>query len=300
MAFVGIDAVTYGTSNMGKARQFYTDWGLKRRSSSKAKLVFETQDGAEVIIRPSGAKDLPKAIQRGNTIREVTWGLSSKADVTRIKRELSKDREVTEDKDGTLHAVDDAGLGVAFRKTRRTQKKQPGRLQNSAGNVVRANERATVYDRATPLHIGHVVLNVPNFEEARDFYVNRLGFAISDNYPGHGVFLRCDPEHWHHNVFYLKTPDDSRSLNHVAFAVRDIHEMFAGGKYINGKGWKTAVGPGRHVVSSCYFWYFENPCGGAIEYFCDEDYCLPDWKPRNYTPGPTTFAEWALRDGLPG
>ena len=37
---------------------------------------------------------------------------------------------------------------------------------------------------------------------------------------------------------------------------------------------------------------------GAVKYFCDEDYCTPDWKVGRYNPAPETFAEWALEDGI--
>ncbi len=68
--------------------------------------------------------------------------------------------------------------------------------------------------------------------------------------------------------------------------------------YAEKQGWKTEIGPGRHPVSSAYFWYFKNPCGGAIEYFADEDFVTPKWRPRNLKVVPENFAEWALSDGL--
>jgi hypothetical protein len=74
--------------------------------------------------------------------------------------------------------------------------------------------------------------------------------------------------------------------------------LFAGGTYFQGKKHKVAVGPGRHHVSSCYFWYFVSPAGGATEYFCDEDFLTEDWKPGQWDPAPETFAEWTLADGI--
>jgi len=60
------------------------------------------------------------------------------------------------------------------------------------------------------------------------------------------------------------------------------------------------LGPGRHPISSAYFWYFENPCGGLIEYNADEDHLTAAWLPRDFEPGPTVFAEWAIDGGLDG
>lgn len=65
-------------------------------------------------------------------------------------------------------------------------------------------------------------------------------------------------------------------------------------------GWKTELGPGRHPVSSAFFWYFENPAGALAEYYTDEDYLTSQWEPREFEPGPTVFAEWAIAGGIDG
>jgi len=95
-------------------------------------------------------------------------------------------------------------------------------------------------------------------------------------------------------------PSGKRGINHVAFTVRDIHEVFGGGLHFSRKGWETQLGPGRHPVSSAYFWYFKNPAGGLIEYYADEDQLTAEWQPREFEPGPTVFAEWAVDGGLDG
>ncbi len=298
MSFVGIDAVTYGVANMETARRFFSDWGLRRVSSGKTRTVFETSAKCQVIVRPRGTKGLPRAIQPGNTIRELVWGVSSKRDVNAIAKELAKDREVTIDRDGTVHSTDPMGLGVAFRVTRRKRARATPTPLNAPGAVARVDRRSTFVDKARPIRIGHAVFMVPDLKATVDFYTGRLGFHISDHYTGRGVFMRCAAESNHHNLFVLQSADGKPRLNHVAFELRDIHEVFGGGLNIARKGWKTEIGPGRHPVSSAYFWYFKNPCGGAIEYFADEDYVTPKWKPRNLKVVPENFAEWALSDGL--
>jgi hypothetical protein len=64
------------------------------------------------------------------------------------------------------------------------------------------------------------------------------------------------------------------------------------------KGWEIELGPGRHPVSSAYFWYFKNPCGGAVEYFADEDRLSAAWQPREIEQTAENFAEWAMPDGI--
>ena len=298
MPLNGIDAVVYGVANMAKCNAYFSDWGLKKVSGRKLGSVFETRDGSEIIIRPRSAKDLPKAIQRGSTVREIIWGVTAKKDLNRIKRELSQDRLVTIDADGTLHSLDDMGLGIAFRMTRRKKLRDNVQPMNSLANAGRINARATYHKRAVPSHIGHCVFMAPDIEKMEKFYTERLGFRVSDYYTGRGVFMRASPRGGHHNLFFLEAANNKPSINHVAFGVDDIHELFAGGTYFQNKKYKVAVGPGRHHVSSCYFWYFECPAGGSTEYFCDEDFLTDDWKPGNWDPAPETFAEWMLASGI--
>ncbi len=80
--------------------------------------------------------------------------------------------------------------------------------------------------------------------EQAAFYQELLGFETSDRYPGRGAFLRCAPHGGHHDLFLLQLPSGKRGLNHVAFAVRDIHEVFGGGLHISRCGWTTQLGPG--------------------------------------------------------
>ena len=95
----------------------------------------------------------------------------------------------------------------------------------------------------------------------------------------------------------MKSRTGKTDLHHVAFEVRDVHEVFGGGMAFARQGWSTEIGPGRHPISSAYFWYFRNPLGGAIEYFCDPDYVTERWKPRNFRVN--RFSEWHLPAGIP-
>ena len=63
-------------------------------------------------------------------------------------------------------------------------------------------------------------------------------------------------------------------------------------------GWRTALGPGRHPISSCYFWYFHCPSGGAAEYDFDSDVVDERWVPGSFEQSPENFAEWCLAEGM--
>ncbi len=298
MGITGIDGIVYGVSDLSACRAFFTDWGLTAGQCDGDRAVFATRDGSEVILRSESATDLPPAIQPGSTIREIIWGVESSADLDRIGLELARDRAVIRDQDGILHAADDLGLGIAFRQTRRTTVPDQRLPMNSLTSPQRINTRATYHDRARPTHIGHCVFMAPDIGRLEKFYTERLGFHVSDYYKGRGVFLRSAARGGHHNLFYLESADGEAAINHVAFGVEDIHELFAGGLYVQDRGHDVQIGPGRHHISSCYFWYFNCPAGGATEYFCDEDFLTESWTPGYWDPAPETFAEWTLANGL--
>ncbi len=51
----GIEALTYGVTDLGKSCSYFGDWGLRRGPKTKGRIVFRTRNGAEVILRPRGA-----------------------------------------------------------------------------------------------------------------------------------------------------------------------------------------------------------------------------------------------------
>jgi len=296
--FVGIDTVVFGATDLKLARKLFTDWGLARIADRGSSLVFETAIGSQVVLRPENAKALPPRLAGGSQFREVIFGVSSRPHLSALAAELGRDREIRTDKDGTIHTVDDAGINIGFRVwKRRKEAAARGTPWNGPGNRPRVDRVSPTYERARPYKMGHIVFSVPDTRVAEAFYRKRLGFWLSDRYAGGaGVFLRWAKRSEHHNLFFMRSRTGKADLHHIAFEVRDVHEVFGGGMAFSRKGWATEVGPGRHPISSAYFWYFKNPLGGAIEYFCDPDYVTEAWKPNNYRLN--RFSEWHLADGI--
>jgi catechol 2,3-dioxygenase-like lactoylglutathione lyase family enzyme len=297
----GIDAITYSTDRWDEARRFFADWGLRLVSETEHRLDWATLNDCGVsVVRPDDAA-FPPPIEAGPTLREVVWAVEAPADLDRLATALAAAPGFVDGRatDGTLTARDPHGLQIRFRVSRKKKLDIQGAPTNPWGDVRRVDMPSPIYDRAEPIEVGHVVFFTDRFAEAVAFYES-LGFVQSDTYPGRGAFLRCAAEAGHHDLFLLQLPNKPAGLNHVAFTVRDIHEVFGGGLHISRCGWKTQLGPGRHPISSAYFWYFENPCGGLIEYNADEDHLTAGWQPREFEPGPTVFAEWAIDGGLDG
>lgn len=304
MSVLGIDQITYGADDLPLARRFFQDWGLSLTSENADKLVFECLNGCRVVVAAMDKAGLPPAIEQGPTLREVVWGCESDGDLERYARAIARDPGFVDAQvDGArrIGCTDPNGLAVRLQVTRKRALEDVQSAQmNTWSSQPRVNRPAPIYERATPVEVGHVVFFVADVKAVEAFYASRFGFVSSDRYPGRGAFMRCAPEGGHHDLFLLQLPTGKRGLNHVAFTVRDIHEVFGGGLHFSRCGWETQLGPGRHPVSSAYFWYFKNPAGGLIEYYADEDHLTADWQPRNFEPGPTVFAEWAVDGGLDG
>lgn len=297
----GIDAVTYSTDKWDESARFFADWGLKNLSHSDTLQEWETLNGARVNVRRTDDASLPPAMEAGPTLREVVWGVQGDAQLETLAKALAPAAGFADLRSttGVVQALDPHGLRIVFQKSIKRATGITGMATNAWGDVRRIDQPSPVYESAHPVEIGHVVLFTDQLDAAEAFYAD-LGFTTSDRYPGRGVFMRCSLDGGHHDIFLLQLPDKPSGLNHVAFTVRDIHEVFGGGLNMSRKGWKTQLGPGKHPISSAFFWYFENPCGGLIEYNADEDQLTKNWQARQFEPSPTAFAEWAIDGGIDG
>jgi catechol 2,3-dioxygenase-like lactoylglutathione lyase family enzyme len=290
MTITGIDAVTFGVEDMATATRFLDDWGVKR----VGKGIYRCADRSEIRIRPLDAPELPPAVEPGSTLREIIWGVDSKRALDAIRHELGRDRAIRAARDRSFHTVDDAGMAIAFRITKRIKLKGKPLGFNTPGAPGRIDRPTTYYERATPQEISHVVIGVPDMKSVERFYVKRLGFRVSDRYAGRAVFLRAAPAGNHHHLFLLNAKDGHCHFNHIAFKVRDVHEVIGGGQFIARRGWETQAGPGRHYISSACFWYFKSPLGGAAEYAADEDVVTTKWRARTHQLTPEIFSEWTF------
>ncbi|MDR2154205.1 MAG: VOC family protein [Burkholderiaceae bacterium] len=303
MSVLGVDQITYCVEDLPTCRQFFLDWGLALREQRDDELVFECLNGCRVIVAALGKPGLPAGLESGSTLCEVVWGVESDADLARYAEAIADQPGFVDGPvDGArrIGCLDPNGLAVRLQVSRKRPIDVACAAMNTWNVKPRIDQPAPIYERATPIEVGHVVFFVADVHATSAFYASKLGFAVSDSYPNHGIFMRCAPEGGHHDMFLLQRPTKDRGVNHVAFTVRDIHEVFGGGLHFSRQGWTTQLGPGRHPVSSAYFWYFQNPAGGLIEYYADEDQLTAAWQPREFQPGPTVFAEWAVEGGLDG
>ena len=293
MTISGIDAVALGIEDLEAGGRFYRDFGLAEVEHARAGAEFRTLDGSQLVLRQMSDPGLPPPAREGVTIREITWAVASRAAISEIAGELSKDRAVSEDEEGTIHSVDEDGYRIAFRVERRTKIEPAPNLLNIYGAEPNrpVNVRVDFLAPVRPASIAHVVVMSPDVPRATRFYVDRLRFRVSDVFAGgFGAFLRSSGSSYHHNLFLIK---GNPGLHHIAFPVTDFNAVMLGGMRLHKQGWQTRLGPGRHIIGSNYFWYFRTPLGGAMELTADMDRADDNWQVREWAHVPENTAAWS-------
>lgn len=135
--------------------------------------------------------------------------------------------------------------------------------------------RAAVATGAPPFElrkIGHVVLMVTDLARSVAFYTGVLGFKVSDIYgedrmPGGMVFMRLNPDH--HGVALIggaPGPSQSHELNHMAFEVGSLDEVFRARKHLRETGAKV-IFDGRRRAGVQIAVEFLDPDGHHLEIY---------------------------------
>lgn len=285
MNIVGVDTAIFGVEDLDAARKFIREYGMAETEHGAAGASFQALDGSGVVLRRASDTSLPIANVSGSTGRETIWGVKDKDALEAIGAELSKDRQVRRDADGVLHTIDDEGLAIAFQVTRRHAYDAKPKPHNVPGFAPARgmNNRVDFAEPGKPRAVGHIVFWSDDPDRSMRFYVDRLGFRVTDHV-GHkqGVFLRAAGSHDHHNLFFIGRPDAKVSFQHLECHFGDFQEVMVGGSILDRSGWKTARGPGRHILGSNYYWYFMTPMGGAFELSADMDQVDENWVPGEW------------------
>jgi hypothetical protein len=295
MTILRIEKLTYGVEDMAQCIEFLETWGLHKIEARDNSALFKTYENQSIQLRLIDDPSLPPSYEDGPTLREVVWGVDTQAALDEIEIELSQDRDVRKDDDGTLHSHDDRqnylGLQIADIVVADHHEED----FNFIENIDRMNERSWPEERVKPIRIGHLVYSIEakDYELASAFYTYRLKFRISDQTKDGGTFLRADGSNYHHNLFLFHRQGSHPYFNHVAFEVSSFDQMMVGGTNMLKYGAKSVSGPGRHSLGSNWFWYFNNPCGGDIEYFADMDRMDDNWEPRFWDKAPP-YARWMI------
>lgn len=289
MAIVGIESLIYGVDDVATSQRFFEDFGLVLEGASAGCARFRLPEGSSVVIRALDDPDLPPSPIDGPGVREVIWGVDDAAALEALADDLGRDCDLRRDADGTVHFLTDFGVPMGLRLFRKKPVVSAPEPANAPGHTVRLNQHRRWRERARPKTISHVVFAVPDFVQGTAFMRERLGFRLSDEQIGFGMYLRAPGSNNHHSFLLLNAsaplPDmDGRlRFHHANFAVEDLDEIMVGANHMDRRGWAPShFGLGRHRIDSALFYYLPCPAGGEAEYGADSD-CVDDsWVPRQW------------------
>lgn len=272
MSLHGLSHVVMGVPNVAETQAYYTDFGLTQGADGG----FSTLDGGEQLRVVSAPR---------RRLVELGVMADDADDLARIALSLKAIGVTpTLDADGaTLTATEPVG-GFDVRVTVRpriTQDPEPATPYNGPGRIDR-HGRAPGILRDTPVRprrLGHAVAGTTDLTATMRFFVEGLGFKVSDHIGDKGAFLRCSTDH--HNFLALQSPVNY--LHHTSWQVNDIDDVGRGAfSMLEGNPERHVWGLGRHHAGSNFFWYLKDPAGNFSEYFSDMDTIPEDeiWEPE--------------------
>jgi catechol 2,3-dioxygenase-like lactoylglutathione lyase family enzyme len=270
MALHRLTRVTIGVPNTAETAAYYTEFGLTPLSNGS----FSTEDGGEQL----------KIVERPvRSLVELAIGADDRDDLGRIAAGLNRLGCPYDIDGGTLTTLEPAaGFTTKVHVVPRlSQRPVPPTPYNGPARIERVF-RAPGVLRETPVkpkRLGHIVVGTTNLEATVGFFIDGLGFKMSDHIGDKGAFMRCSSDH--HNLLALAAPVNF--LHHTSWQVDDIDEVGRGASaMLEGHPERHVWGLGRHHAGSNFFWYLKDPAGNFSEYFSDMD-CIPEgelWKPE--------------------
>jgi catechol 2,3-dioxygenase-like lactoylglutathione lyase family enzyme len=133
-----------------------------------------------------------------------------------------------------------------------------------------------------PRRLGHVNFLTGRIHEQKEFYVDALGFRLTDWLGDGGVWLHVGAVH-HEMAFVKAVPPAHSHFHHLALDVVDIGQMRDALDHLGRHGRWLGWGPTRHGVGgniASYVRIVEEAC--FVELYCDMEILAPDHEPRVY------------------
>jgi catechol 2,3-dioxygenase-like lactoylglutathione lyase family enzyme len=283
MALHRLTSIVLGVPDVAAAAAYYEDFGLTPLGRGR----FATRDGGEQLVL---------AATPGRRLFELGIGADDPDDLEPIARSLAK-LGVEIERDASSLAATDLGtkVRVVVRIAERLRQAAASIAPtNGPGQTDRRTERASALareGRVRPRKLGHVVLGTVDLEASQRFFIEGIGFKVSDTVRGLASFLRCSTDH--HNQ--LVQPAPLPFLHHSSWQVEDVDEIGRGATALLAEDPARHVwGLGRHHIGSNFFWYLRDPAGNFTEYYADMDSIVDDqlWEPVVWEHGMKSLYSW--------
>jgi 2,3-dihydroxybiphenyl 1,2-dioxygenase len=153
--------------------------------------------------------------------------------------------------------------------------------------------------RTGPLGVGHVVLTTDSIERAMPFYVDVLGFRLSDYTlaPFKAYFFHINPRH--HSLAMVET--GKNGIHHLMVELFSFDDVGQGYDIVQGDPEKVAVTLGRHTNDLMTSFYAHSPSNFMMEYgWGGQDIDPQTWQPFECDYGPSLWGHdrsWLTPEG---
>ena len=273
--------VGYGVSDLAVEKSFYAEnWGLDEVAADDGMAYFRaagTPAHHVVRLRQSDA----------NHVDVIALAATSRADVDALHARVAEAGCQIINPPAALTGPG-GGYGFRFFTT-------DGLPFEISSDVAESPARAIDRWEGIPVGISHIVLHSPDHQAMVRFFVDVLGFKVSDWLGDFMCFLRCNSAH--HRIAILPGPP---CLNHVAYDMTDIDGMMRGISRLKQRDIDIRWGPGRHTAGDNTFSYFVTPAGFAVEYTAElEEVDFEHHVPQVHAPAPRIMDQWGIGVGGP-
>jgi len=273
--------VGYAVPDMEAERVFYRDkWRLREAADQDGMLYFAAEGHDEPFVVRLRQADKPR-------LDVIGLATASRSDVDELHRKVeAAGCRIIHDP----RALTGFGGGYGFRFF-----SPDGLAFEISSDVAKGTARALARWEGIPEKISHIVLHSPNHKALAQFFVDVLGFRLSDWLGDFMAFLRCNE--WHHRIAILPGPP---CVNHVAYDMLSVDDMMRGVSRLKSQDVELRWGPGRHTAGNNTFSYFVTPNGFAVEYTAElEKIDEATWTPKVHTPSAQLMDQWGIGVGGP-
>lgn len=269
MSLHGLSHVIMGVPNVAETSDYYSDFGLAQGDQGR----FSTLEGGEQLrVVQTPRRRLVELGVRADDTDDL-------ARIAASLRALGVTPRLEGDSLVATEPVGEFDVRVSVRP-RLAQKQEPATPYNGPGRVERYGRAPGIVREGPvrPRKLGHAVAGTVDVQATMRFFVDGIGFKVSDYIGDKGAFLRCSNDH--HNFLALQSPINY--LHHTSWQVQDIDDVGRGAtSMLEGNPERHIWGLGRHFAGSNFFWYLKDPAGNFSEYYSDLD-VIPEeeiWEP---------------------
>ena len=157
-----------------------------------------------------------------------------------------------------------------------------------AGNTLRPAREHTGFVTGD-MGLGHIVLSAPDEAAATGFFIESLGFNLSDHVllgpEGRQLrltFMHCNSRH--HSLAIAPIPAPKR-LNHIMMEAATMDEVGRTLDIVQRSNVPVSSSLGKHTNDMMVSFYMQTPSGFDIEYGCEGLAITDDWTPSvHYAP----------------